>query len=315
MSTLPFADRLMERCRRLDNPSVMGLDPNLSYLPPPLLKELRETGLTGPELVAEGFLRFNQALLESCADLIAAVKFQSACYEQYGHAGIAVLEKSLAAAKELGYLTIIDAKRNDIGSTAAAYARALIGSSPLPGVAGENSEQAVLDADALTVNAYLGSDGVKPFLDVCAARGKGCFLLVRTSNPSAAELQDLELADGRRLYEAVADLVAGWSEQLDAGAEWSSLGAVVGATWPEQAEALRQRMSRQIFLIPGYGAQGAGARDATRSFVKGEGGIINASRSLMLAWQKEENGAAHFAEATRREALRMRDDLNQALKG
>ena len=267
MSSLRFADRLMERCRRLHNPTVMGLDPNLSYLPPQLLAELCGAGLSGSELVAEAFLRFNRALLESCADLVAAVKFQSACYEQYGSAGIAVLEKSLDEAKKMGYLTIIDAKRNDIGSTASAYARALIGSSPVLDASGVPCEETILDADAVTVNAYLGSDGVKPFLELCAARDKGCFLLVRTSNPSAAELQDLDLADGRKFYEAVADLVASWSETLDAGADWSSLGAVVGATWPEQAEALRRRMPRQIFLIPGYGAQGAGAKDAVRSFV------------------------------------------------
>ncbi|MDO5033268.1 MAG: orotidine-5'-phosphate decarboxylase [Eubacteriales bacterium] len=310
---LSFADRLTRRVQELHNPSLLGLDPNLSYLPKHLLLAAAQAGKTGPDLVAAAFLAFNQAILEEVRDIIGAVKFQSACYEQYGAAGEACLRESINYAKSLGYITILDAKRNDIGSTAAAYARASIGESPLGDLGGPEPSYRALDADAVTLNGYLGIDGIQPFLEVCQKEGKGVFILVRTSNPSAGDLQDLDLADGRKLYEAMADLVAKWGEGLDAGQEFSSVGAVVGATWPAQARALRERMPRQIFLIPGYGAQGASAQDALAGFREGRGGIINASRSLMLAWQKEASSGQDFAQATRRAALRMQEDLLAAL--
>lgn len=303
-----FASRLSERIRVLDNPSVLGLDPRREFLPETLLLASAARGFNGAEQVAEAFGMFNRAILDALQDCVACVKFQSACYEQYGMAGIRVLAESIDYAKSLGYLTILDAKRNDIGSSAEAYALASIGQSPL-----SDGYWSAMDADAVTINAYLGWDGVKPFLEQCRERGKGCFVLVRTSNPSAVDLQDLVLHDGRKVYEAMADLVAAWSLQLDPDEEFSSLGAVVGATWPNEAKALRSRMPRQYFLIPGYGAQGAGAADAVAGFASTKGGLVNSSRGIMLAWKKQGRPEVEFAEGAREEALRMRDDLREAL--
>lgn len=308
-----FAEKLTRKVEVLQNPSLLGLDPNLSYIPGHLLDQAGQAGKQGADQVAAAFLAFNKAILQELQDLIGVVKFQSACYEQYGPAGLNCLRESIGYAKSLGYLTILDAKRNDIGSTASAYARASLAASPLPEGQSSSQTYAALDADAVTLNAYLGIDGIKPFLDACQALGKGIFILVRTSNPSAGDLQDLDLADGRKVYEAMADLVAQWGEDLDAGQEFSSVGAVVGATWPDQARHLRARMPRQIFLIPGYGAQGASAHDALAGLSEGRGGIVNASRSLMLAWQKEGTQGQDFAQATRRAALKMREDLFSAL--
>lgn len=307
---LSFADRLQARIDELQNPSLLGLDPRLEYIPETVMSQARASGYSGPELVANAFWLFNQAILNELKNIIPAVKFQSACYEQYGPAGIKTLQKSITLAKELGYISIIDSKRNDIGSSAEAYANSSIGESTLY----EGKSYLTLDADAVTINAYLGSDGVEPFLEYCRSKGKGCFVLVRTSNPSAGDLQDLGLQDGRKLYEAMADLVSNWSDELDGNKTWSSLGAVVGATWPNQAKELRERMPRQIFLIPGYGAQGAGALDAVAGFKEGKGGIVNSSRGIMLAWKKYQGMTSDdFLKAARLEALDMKEKLQEAL--
>lgn len=303
-----FAAKLEQSIRKLENPSLLGLDTQQSHLPLSLLREAETNGGSNTEILCRAILHFNRSILEALAGFVPAVKFQSAYYEQFGAAGVKCLSEGLSYAKELGYLTILDAKRNDIGSTAEAYARATLGTSDVL-----DKQIAFMDADAVTVNAYLGTDGVEPFLKYVREAGKGCFILVRTSNPSAGDLQDLELADGRHVYEAMADLVARWGDMADQG-EFSSVGAVVGATWPEQAKELRKRMPRQFFLIPGYGAQGGKADGAVAGFTNdGRGGIVNASRSLMLAWKKEEGGADHFAAASRREAERMKEDLREAL--
>lgn len=302
-----FALRLEASIRRTGNPSLLGLDTQQSHLPPYLLREEELKGGNKTEILCRAIARFNLGILEALAGFVPAVKFQSAYYEQFGPEGIACLASGLASAKKLGFLTILDAKRNDIGSTAEAYARAILGESDVL-----DEKIAFLNADAVTVNAYLGTDGVEPFLKYVREAGKGCFILVRTSNPSAGDLQDLSLADGRKVYEAMADLVACWGDSADEG-EFSSVGAVVGATWPEQAKELRTRMPRQFFLIPGYGAQGGKADGAVAGFTAdGRGGIVNASRSLMLAWKNEEN-TEDFAMASRREAERMKQDLGEAL--
>lgn len=304
-----FATRLDERIGALDNPSLLGLDPRLDYLPEHLQAKAEAADGSAPEKSAAAILDFNCEILEALKDIVPAVKFQSAYYEAYGAPGKECLRNSLKVAHQLGYLSIVDVKRNDISSTAEAYCRAILGQSELLG----GERYTALGADALTLNGYLGSDGIEPFLKYCREAGKGCFILVRTSNPSAGELQDLILEDGRRVYEAMGDLVAHWGTAVP-GKTFSSVGAVVGATWPRQAIALRQRMPQQIFLIPGYGAQGGGAADAVAGFNKeGRGGIVNASRSLMLAWQKEGGSGHDFAAASRREALRMREDLSRAL--
>ncbi|MDI9470993.1 MAG: orotidine-5'-phosphate decarboxylase [Bacillota bacterium] len=306
MAERSFAQRVFERLRTLDNPTVLGLDPDLGRMP----AALRAAAAAGPEAAGRVILDYNLALLDAVQDIVGFVKPQVACYERHGLAGMEALAATIRAARERGFLVIADGKRNDIGSSSAAYAAAWLGG------AGD------FDADALTVNAYLGWDGIKPFVDACVARGRGIFVLVRTSNPSATELQDLELGDGRRVYEAMGDLVAAWNAPHVGGSGvggsgvggsgYGPVGAVVGATWPEQARKLRQRLPGSLILVPGYGAQGATADDCAASFdERGEGALVNASRSLMYAWQKE-GREADFAAATRDEALRMRDALRLA---
>ncbi|MDI9499025.1 MAG: orotidine-5'-phosphate decarboxylase [Bacillota bacterium] len=296
MAEQGFARRALARLRALDNATVLGLDPDISRLP----SGLRAAAAAGPEAAGRVILDYNLALLDAVEDLVGFVKPQVACYERHGPAGMEALAATIRAARERGFLVIADGKRNDIGSSSAAYAAAWLG--------GESD----FDADALTVNGYLGRDGISPFVAACVARGRGIFVLVRTSNPSATELQDLELADGRRVYEAMGDLVAAWNAPLVDDSRYGPVGAVVGATWPEQAQKLRLRLPGSLILVPGYGAQGATADDCAASFdARGEGALVNASRSLMYAWQKE-GRETDFAAATRDEALGMRDALRRA---
>lgn len=299
-----FTERLAAAIAAKNNPTVMGLDPLLSYIPEEMKAEAGRR-FAGDAYLEELIFSYNKRLIDAVADLIPAVKPQLAYYELYGIPGLNALRRTMAYAREQGLLVIADGKRNDIGSTASAYAAAYLGETELEGRA-----RAFWEADALTVNAYLGGDGVKPFVDAAAARGKGLFILVRTSNPSAGDFQDLELADGRRLYEALADKLNEWSAGLLDGAGYAPLGAVVGATWPEQARALRARLPHAYILVPGYGAQGGDASSCAHNFKPdGGGALVNASRSLICAWKKAREGE-DFAGATRREALRMRDALN-----
>ncbi|MDD2214252.1 MAG: orotidine-5'-phosphate decarboxylase [Oscillospiraceae bacterium] len=298
-----FISRLETAVSRCQNPTVLGLDPKLEYLPASLLQKTKADCASPEEAVETALFEFNRCLIDAVKDIIPCVKPQLAYYELYGLPGLKALERTIRYARQQGLLVIADGKRNDIGSTSAAYAEAWLNQ---------------WDADALTVNAYLGQDGIKPFIETAAANGKGLFMLVRTSNPSAADLQDLQLADGRRLYEAVADLLNLWSGDLPvAPSGYSLLGAVVGATWPQQAQQLRLRLPRAYILVPGYGAQGATAEDCMASFDRqGRGALVNASRSLMLAYRRDPAFAGRdeaVAEACRAEALRMRASLQAAL--
>ena len=307
-----FADLLCESIERKNNPTVMGLDPKLDYIPA-FIREKNDALFTNPEESAgASILEFNKALIDAVYDIIPAVKPQFAYYEMYGLYGLKALKETISYAQSKGMLVIADAKRNDIGTTATAYANSIIGKTSY----GEDLEISMYGCDCVTVNGYLGSDGINPFLDVCKADGKGIFALVRTSNPSAGDLQDLELKDGRKVYEAMADMVNEWGKDLFGDLGFSSVGAVVGATWPEQAVDARKRMPRSLILVPGYGAQGAGPDAAVASFTEdGKGSIVNASRSLMCAWKKREDlKLEDFAKATRDEAVDMRDKLNNALK-
>lgn len=320
-----FADRLYSALLRTDNPTVMGLDPQLSILPPYLLNKYfskseqerltefvgigaRRPGSERYELsarLAELIGEFNRNLIDVVADIIPAVKPQVAFYEQLGQPGIDCLEQTMRLAREKGLLVIADAKRGDIGSTAQAYAAAWLG--------GESA------ADALTVNPYLGTDGMEPFLAACRKFNKGLFILVRTSNPSASELQDLEV-EGEPLYAHVARLVAQWGNDPDliGASGFSSIGAVVGATWPAEAKLIRDVLPRTFFLIPGYGAQGGAAEDCAAGFAaENYGALVNASRSLIAAWRTvassdAADAGADYAAATRAAALRMRDELRAA---
>ena len=235
-----FADRLTEQIERFGNPTVMGLDPLVEYIPDEILLHYGNQVEDKSMATAMAIFEFNRMLIDATCDIIPAVKPQFAYYEMYGVHGMEALRRTISYAKEKGMLVIADAKRNDIGSTASAYANAIIGETAL----WDHSLAAMYDADAITLNAYLGIDGIKPFIDVAKSRGKGMYILVRTSNPSAGDFQDLRIEDGYTLYEKVAQKVADWGEDLVGESGYSSVGAVVGATWPEQALALRKIMPK-----------------------------------------------------------------------
>ena len=308
-----FADDLVRKIAELNNPTVMGLDPRLEYIPEQIRQKWLKDLAPDAELAAAcAIYEFNTALIDAVCDIVPAIKPQFAYYEMYGVAGIDTLKKTIAYAKNKGMLVIADAKRNDIGSTATAYAEGIIGETELD----DGNKKHMFNADAVTVNGYLGIDGIKPFMDVCARDGKGIFTLVHTSNPSAVDFQDMILQDGRTVYELMADNVNDWGKDLIGEEGFSSVGAVLGATVPEQAVAARKRMPNTLMLVPGYGAQGAGPDAAVASFTKeGKGAIVNASRSLMCAWKKRADlDPSDFAKATRDEALDMKAKLNAALK-
>jgi orotidine-5'-phosphate decarboxylase len=304
-------DRLIEAIEEKGNPTALGLDTRVEYLPRPLREELSRAEAGTPdrekyrEKAAEALLFFNQTLIDALSDLIPCVKVQVAHYEMWGVPGMEAFRRTLVYARQKGMVTIADVKRNDIGATAEAYAAAYLG------------EDAPFPADFVTLNGYLGLDGISPFLDACRKNGTGVFVLVRTSNPSAGEFQDVIVQDAsgpaRPLYEQVGLKVAQWGEALMGRYGYSSVGAVVGATWPEEGKKLRSLLPHALFRAPGYGAQGATARDlAGYSGPKGRGLVVNASRSLLRAHQKRNTD--DFAAAARDEALRMRDDLRAALK-
>ena len=310
-----FADKLVESIRRLNNPTVAGLDPKLEYVPAFIRERAFKEKGNGFEGAAEAILQFNKMLIDALCDVIPAVKPQLAYYEMYGVAGVKAFAGTCTYAKSKGMLVIADGKRNDIGTTAEAYSAAFLGKTAIGAV-----ETPAFDADALTVNPYLGFDGIKPFIEDCAKYGKGIFILVKTSNKSSGQLQDLLTKDGKTIYETVAELVNEWGSQVLGESGYSSIGAVVGATYPEQAKILRDIMKKAYILVPGYGAQGGTAADAVQSFDSdGLGAVVNASRSIMCAWKSDKWSAVYgedaFDSAARAEALRMRDEINKALAG
>jgi orotidine-5'-phosphate decarboxylase len=272
-----FVDRLFAAVRRVGNPVLVGIDPRPEELPAGFLERF-----SGDHVgVSNALLSFGREVIDVVAPLVAAVKFQSAFYEAYGPAGVAAMHASATTAHEKGLLVIIDGKRNDIGSTAEAYARGYLGKVPLGG-----SFEPSWQADALTVNPYLGSDGVLPFLKVAAREHKGIFVLVRTSNASAREFQDLPV-DGKPLFRHVADRVQQWAEPYRGETGYSLLGAVVGATAPEQLTELRAHLPGIVFLVPGYGTQGASAADVAGAFDnEGLGAIVNNSRGITYAYAR-----------------------------
>ena len=298
-------DKLIEKIAEKQNPTVAGLDPKLSYIPQQLLeKSFGEYGVT-LEGAADALLQFNKGLIDALCDIVPAVKPQAAYYEMYGWQGVKALTETIAYAKSRGMFVITDGKRNDIGATMTAYAAAHLGSTVV-----EEETFAPFGADALTVNGYLGTDGIQPLLEVCGQEDKGIFVLVKTSNPSSGELQDKPLADGNTVYRAMGAMCEGWGEKLPGQYGYSGVGAVVGATYPAQLEELRAAMPHTFFLVPGYGAQGGAADDVAPGFDKnGLGAIVNSSRGIMCAWQKEGIDGKDYAAAARREAIRMRDEI------
>ncbi|MBN2306948.1 orotidine-5'-phosphate decarboxylase [Candidatus Peregrinibacteria bacterium] len=301
-----FGDRLTHRISELNNPTVVGLDPRLSQIPEHLLSNARDEYGNTAEGAAEAILDFNRGIIDAIYDIVPAVKPQIAFYECYGHHGFRVYEETVRYAQEKGLIVIGDAKRNDIGSTAEAYAEGHLGKVDVFG-----ELQKIIDTDALTVTPYLGTDGIVPFTKVCKEEGKGIFVLVRTSNPSADEIQGQTVGD-ELMDERVATLVEGWGRDLIGESGFSAVGAVVGATYPEEAKVLRNIMPNQIFLVPGYGAQGAGAEDVKASFYKnGTGAIVNSSRGIIFAYKKKEKPGEAYAEAAREAALEMKEDLGR----
>ena len=298
-------NRLQELIIEKKNPTVLGLDPRPEYVPPHILnRHIEEKGETF-EAVADAFYAFNCGLIDALADLVPAVKPQSAYYERLGAPGVAALQKTVAYAKQKGYYVILDGKRNDIGSTATAYSEAYLGRVTIG-----SRTLAPFDADSLTVNAYLGSDGLMPFIETCKQFDKSIFALVKTSNPSSGDLQDLTCGN-RKLYTAVGDLIAQLSLDTVGEYGYGTVGAVVGATYPSDAEQLRQRLDKTFFLVPGYGAQGGGAKDIAPCFdAFGRGAIVNSARAILCAWKKTSIGDGRdYQDAAVAEALRMKQDI------
>lgn len=298
-------DRLIDGIIKTQNPTVAGLDPKLDYIPTYIKKEAYAKYGKTLEGAANALLSFNKALIDALCDIVPAIKPQAAYYEMYGYHGIKTLFETITYAKEKGMFVITDGKRNDIGTTMEAYATAHLGETDIDGTACE-----AFGADALTVNGYLGTDGIKPLLKICSDKDKGIFVLVKTSNPSSGELQDKELAGGETIYYAMGNMCEEWGSELCGKYGYSAVGSVVGATYPEQLGELRAALPHTFFLVPGYGAQGGGAKDVAPAFGKnGLGAIINSSRGIMCAYKKEGCDEKEFAAAARREAIRMRDEI------
>ncbi|MCC8065270.1 MAG: orotidine-5'-phosphate decarboxylase [Clostridiales bacterium] len=295
---------LQEKIIATGNPTVAGLDARLSYVPPFLVEQaVQEYGETR-KAAAEAIFAFNCGLMDALSGIVPAVKPQAAYYELLGWEGVEMMERTIRYAKEKGLYVIADIKRGDIGATASAYAegwlgKTTVGSAALP----------CFDADCVTVNGYMGADAVNPFLKVANEEDKALFALVRTSNPSAVDLQDLEL-NGKKVYEVMGDLVAKWGEGYEDAYGYNRVGAVVGATWPEQLAQLRKALPHTFFLVPGYGAQGGTAEDVQYAFdSQGHGAIVNSSRGIMCAWQKTGHSGEDYGEAARAAAIAMRDAI------
>ena len=298
-------DRLIKNIIEKQNPTVAGLDPKLDYIPDYIKEAAYAKYGKTLEGAAEALFEFNKGLIDALCDIVPAVKPQAAYYEMYGWQGVRILERTISYAKQKGMFVITDGKRNDIGTTMQAYAKAHLGTTEI-----EGKTVSAFDADALTVNGYLGTDGVKPLLDICKSSDKGIFVLVKTSNPSSGELQDRKLDDGLTVYRTMGNMCENWGTADIGESGYSCVGAVVGATYPEQLGELRAALPHTFFLVPGYGAQGGGAKDVAPAFDEnGLGAIINSSRGIMCAWKKEDCDPKDYAQAARREALRMRDEI------
>ena len=302
--------KLTQKIQKTNAPIVVGLDPMLNYIPEHITKTaFKEYGET-LEGAGEAIWQFNKAIVDATWDLIPAVKPQIAMYEQFGVPGLVAYKKTLDYCHEKDLVVIADVKRGDIGSTSKAYAAGHLGKVQVGG-----TSFAGFDADFATVNPYLGSDGINPFLEVCKEENKGIFILVKTSNPSSGEFQD-RLIDGKPLYEQVAEKVAAWGEEVMDG-DYSNVGAVVGATYPEIGKALRKVMPKNYILVPGYGAQGGKGADLVHFFNEdGLGAIVNSSRGIIAAYKQEKYarfGSENFADASRAAVEDMIKDISDAL--
>lgn len=298
-------DRMIEAIAQKQNPTVAGLDPKLDYIPAFIKERCFEEYGKNLQGAAQALLVFNRGLIDALYDIVPAVKPQCAYYEMYGWAGVKALHDTIAYAHDKGMFVITDGKRNDIGATMTAYAAAHLGETDVEGVA-----STAFGSDALTVNGYLGSDGIRPLLSVCKEKDAGIFVLVKTSNPSSGELQDRTLQDGSTIYATMGQMCEEWGKELPGRYGYTGVGAVVGATYPAQLGEMRKAAPHTFFLVPGYGAQGGAADDVAPAFdQKGLGAIVNSSRGIMCAWQKHGFDEKDFGQAAREEALRMRDAI------
>lgn len=302
-------NKLTKRIQELEAPIVVGLDPMLSYVPQHIIDKAYKDKGENLEGAAEAIWLYNKGIIDATYDLIPAVKPQVAMYEQFGIEGLKAFIRTIEYAKRKGLIVIGDVKRGDIGSTTTAYATGHLGKVSIGG-----NEFRGFDEDFITINPYLGSDGIMPFIEVCKQENKGIFILVKTSNPSSGEFQD-RLVDGRPLYELVGDKVAEWGEMF-MGTNYSYIGAVVGATYPEMGKKLRSLMPKTVILVPGYGAQGGKAEDLKHYFNKdGSGAIVNSSRGIIAAYKLphyESYGETAYADASRQAVLDMKEDLRKA---
>ena len=297
-------DKLIEKIVETQNPTFAGLDPRFDYVPSYIKDRAFAAYPNRLQAAAAAVWEYNKGLIDALYDIVPAIKPQAAYYELYSFYGMETLYKTIAYAREKGMYVITDGKRNDIGPTMEAYAAAHLGMTDLGG-----EKVAAFDADALTVNGYLGSDGIHPLLKVCREYDRGIFVLVKTSNPSSGELQD-RLIDGEPVYLQMGRMCENWGKDLPGKYGYSGVGAVVGATYAEELTSLRSQLVHTFFLVPGYGAQGGGAQDAAGAFDRnGLGAVVNSSRGIICAYKKEGCDEHDYAAAARREALRMKQDL------
>ncbi len=307
-----FADKLIEQIQSKKSVICVGLDPRLSKIPSFIQEAaLKENPNNKLKAAAEAIIEFNKGIIDAVHDLIPCVKPQVAFYELFGEEGMRAYRETIKYAKSKNLLVIADVKRNDIGSTAEAYARAFLGKTDVFG-----ELMAIFDADAITVTPYLGWDGIKPFVEECKKYGKGIFVLVKTSNPSSGDLQDLKMEDKNSVYEIIGNFVESWGADELGKNGYSSIGAVVGATYPDQAEKLRKIMPNSFFLVPGYGAQGGGAQDVKPCFNEdGLGAVVNSSRGIIFAYEKSDKyDEGDYGKATRAATLAMNEDLGSVVE-
>ena len=297
-------DSLIKKIIKMQNPTCVGLDTDFSYLP----EDMRE-GVTTFSEAAKRIFEFNKNIIDNVCDIVPSVKVQIAYYEMYGYYGLKAFNQTVNYAHKKGLMVIADCKRNDIGSTASCYSKAYLGKTQI----GDKKIKA-FPADMLTVNGYLGSDGIKPFVEDIKNNNKSIFVLVKTSNPSSGELQNLKLENGKFIYEQMGELVKEWGKDTIGKYGYSEVGAVVGATHPEEAARLRKQMPNTFFLIPGYGAQGGSAEMLKVCFDKrGLGGVVNSSRGILCAYKKPEYSGKNYYEAARAACIDMQKDLLSAI--
>ena len=299
-------DVLQERIRKLKSPIMVGLDPYLPILPRHIVRDAFDEYGQTLRGAAEAYYRFCTELLDRLCPIVPAVKLQSACFEALGADGINQMQRISKYARDLGYYVLMDSMRGDVGSVAEIYAQAVFGSVSV----GETAHQ-LYSCDGLTVNGYLGSDGIKPFLPYCKHDGKNVFILLKTSNKSSREVQDL-LSGDRVVYTAMADLAMRWGSDLFGKNGYSEIGAVVGATFPQTMKLLREKYDRLFFVVPGYGAQGGTAKNVQFAFDRfGHGAIVAASRSIICAWQKDGGDGENYLDCAEEAALKMKADIGK----